>query len=171
MQELIQQAGLVGYLLFFVVILATAIIFYKLYYFRYYWPAKETNLAQSITNSIKKTGALASMRKDEVFILIDTELQNPRRNMEKYLTPLASIASIAPLLGLLGTILGMIHSTRGIIDVNNTMLLKGISEALITTAIGIVIAIPSIIAYNYFVEKSHKIIEDLKENVFKRLER
>lgn len=74
-------------------------------------------------------------------------------DMERFLTTLGTIASITPLLGLLGTVVGMIKvfaaiTTSGVGD--PTVLAGGISEALITTAAGLAVAIPSLMFHRYF---------------------
>jgi biopolymer transport protein ExbB len=73
--------------------------------------------------------------------------------LERYLNALGTIAGISPLLGLLGTVSGMINSFTAITAQgvgNPTVLAAGISEALITTAAGLIVAIPALIAYRYF---------------------
>lgn len=72
--------------------------------------------------------------------------------LEKFLNVLALIGSIAPLLGLFGTVYGMIMSFDEIAkeSVDKELMAKGISVALITTGTGLLIAIPAIIANNYF---------------------
>jgi biopolymer transport protein ExbB len=73
-------------------------------------------------------------------------------DLERYLNTLGTIAAISPLLGLLGTVSGMIRSFTAITTEgvgNPTVLAGGISEALITTAAGLTVAIPSLIAYRY----------------------
>jgi biopolymer transport protein ExbB len=73
-------------------------------------------------------------------------------DLERYLNTLGTIAGISPLLGLLGTVSGMIRSFTAITTEgvgNPTVLAGGISEALITTAAGLVVAIPALIAYRY----------------------
>lgn len=73
-------------------------------------------------------------------------------DLERYLNTLGTIAGISPLLGLLGTVAGMIKSFTAITTQgvgNPTVLAGGISEALVTTAAGLVVAIPSLIAYRY----------------------
>ena len=73
-------------------------------------------------------------------------------DLERYLNSLGTIAAIAPLLGLLGTVSGMIRSFTAITTEgvgNPTVLAGGISEALITTAAGLTVAIPALIAYRY----------------------
>ncbi len=73
-------------------------------------------------------------------------------DLERYLNSLGTIAAISPLLGLLGTVIGMVKvfaaiTTHGVGD--PTVLAGGISEALITTAAGLTVAIPSLIGYRY----------------------
>jgi biopolymer transport protein ExbB len=75
--------------------------------------------------------------------------------LEKYLSALATIASAAPLLGLLGTVIGMIEifgsqSPTGATGGNPAQLAHGISVALYNTAFGLVVAIPSLIFWRYF---------------------
>jgi biopolymer transport protein ExbB len=72
--------------------------------------------------------------------------------LERYLSPLGTIAAISPLLGLLGTVGGMIRAFTAITTQgvgNPTVLAGGISQALVTTAAGLAVAIPSLIAYRY----------------------
>jgi biopolymer transport protein ExbB len=72
--------------------------------------------------------------------------------LERYLNPLGTIAAISPLLGLLGTVSGMIRSFTAITAEgvgNPTVLAGGISEALLTTAAGLTVAIPALIAYRF----------------------
>lgn len=73
--------------------------------------------------------------------------------MERGLLWLASVASIAPLLGFLGTVSGMIHAFEDIAradQVSPRIVASGIAEALITTAAGLIVAIPTQIAYHVF---------------------
>ena len=85
--------------------------------------------------------------------------------LNRYLGTLGTIVGISPLLGLLGTVLGMIEvfSTIAASGVGEAAKLSGgISQALITTATGLLIAIPSMVAYNYFNEKADFIVTDLE---------
>jgi len=73
-------------------------------------------------------------------------------DLERYLGPLGTIAAISPLLGLLGTVSGMIRAFTAITAQgvgNPTVLAGGIAEALVTTAAGLTVAIPSLIAYRF----------------------
>jgi len=83
-----------------------------------------------------------------------------------WLPALGTIASVAPLLGLLGTVIGMIEVFSTLSQdtaVNAGMLAGGISEALVTTAFGMVIAMPALAAYNYFVAKVQTLIIDMEK--------
>ena len=86
--------------------------------------------------------------------------------LEKGMVWLSTVANIAPLLGFLGTVSGMIGAFESIAaagDVEPSIVASGISEALITTASGLVIAIPIQAFHNYFVSKIDKIIIDMQE--------
>jgi biopolymer transport protein ExbB/TolQ len=80
--------------------------------------------------------------------------------MEKYLTGLGTIATISPLLGVLGTVTGMIRSFAEGTGTKGAEV--GISEALITTAMGLAIAIPAYIFYNYLVRKKEEKISEME---------
>lgn len=87
-------------------------------------------------------------------------------HLERYLSALGTIAGIAPLLGLLGTVIGMIKvfgviSALGVGHAQD--LAEGISEALITTATGLPIAIFALVMYNYFSSKAEGIILEMEK--------
>ncbi len=87
--------------------------------------------------------------------------------LEKYLNTLQNISVVAPLLGLLGTILGMIHVFHDIVvagSTNITILADGISLALISTAVGLIVAIPCLFFYHYFMRKIDKIALQLEDS-------
>jgi biopolymer transport protein ExbB len=81
--------------------------------------------------------------------------------LESFLNTLGTIAAITPLLGLLGTVSGMIIAFTAITTQgvgNPTVLAGGIAEALITTAAGLAIAIPSVIAYRYLRGRVNRLV-------------
>lgn len=93
--------------------------------------------------------------------------------LERYLNSLGTIASIAPLLGLLGTVIGMIKvfsviTTEGV--GNPAVLAGGISEALITTAAGLSVAIPSLMAHRYFRGLIDQIVVYMEQEAIKMVE-
>lgn len=87
-------------------------------------------------------------------------------SLERGLVWLATIANVAPLLGFLGTVIGMIVAFQNIEaagEVEATLVAGGIKIALITTAAGLVIAIPMNIMHNYFVTKVDRMVIDMEE--------
>jgi biopolymer transport protein ExbB len=87
-------------------------------------------------------------------------------NLEKGLVVLASVSSIAPMLGFLGTVSGMIRAFGEIAAAKNvdaSLVAGGIQEALITTATGLVIAIPIQMANNYFIAKIGRFVTEMEE--------
>ena len=86
--------------------------------------------------------------------------------LERFLNTLGTIASISPLLGLLGTVTGIIRAFNAVMlgGMGDPRLLAGgISEALITTAGGLAVAIPSFIAYRYLRGKVERIVIDMEK--------
>ena len=95
-------------------------------------------------------------------------------DLERFLNTLGTIAGIAPLLGLLGTVIGMIKVfsaimvSGGVGDAN--VLAGGISEALITTAAGLTVAIPSYFFYRYFSGRVSEYVITMEEKAIKLIE-
>ena len=91
-------------------------------------------------------------------------LEIPR--LERYLSAMATCANIAPLLGLLGTVAGMIKAFAQIQalegQVSPSDLAEGIGNALVTTAAGLTVAIPTLVAYNYFVTRVENMILEME---------
>lgn len=90
--------------------------------------------------------------------------------LERFLNTLGTIASITPLLGLLGTVIGMIKVFAAITEHgvgNPGVLAGGISEALITTAAGLSVAIPSLIFYRYFRGKVDELVLEMEDEALK----
>lgn len=86
--------------------------------------------------------------------------------LERGLVVLATIANVAPMLGFLGTVIGMISAFAAIEaagQVDPALVASGIKVALITTASGLAVAIPVNIAYNYFVTRIDALIADMEE--------
>jgi len=86
--------------------------------------------------------------------------------LERGLVVLATVANVAPLMGFLGTVAGMISAFGAIAEagqVEASLVAGGIKVALITTATGLIIAVPVNIAYNFFVTRIDKLIVDMEE--------
>ena len=93
--------------------------------------------------------------------------------LERFLNTLGTISSITPLLGLLGTVIGMIKvftviTSQGIGD--PSILSEGISEALLTTAAGLSVAIPSLMFYRYFRGKVDDLVVTMEQEALKMVE-
>ena len=86
--------------------------------------------------------------------------------LERNINFLGTMSAVAPLLGLLGTVVGIIESFL-VIDIGSssspTLMIPGISKALITTAVGMLIAIPALMAYRYFQRLVHEYIAELEQ--------
>lgn len=94
-------------------------------------------------------------------------------DLERFLNPLGTIAAITPLLGLLGTVIGMIKVFTEIMvqgTGNANVLAGGISEALITTAAGLTIAIPALIFHRYFQRRIDSLVVTMEQETVKLIE-
>jgi biopolymer transport protein ExbB/TolQ len=78
-------------------------------------------------------------------------------HLEKYLIFLATMGNLSPFIGLLGTVFGIIRSFMHLGETNMIEINRGIAEALIATAIGLIVAIPSSFSFNYFRKSIEKI--------------
>ena len=93
--------------------------------------------------------------------------------LERYLNTLGTVAAISPLLGLLGTVIGMIKVFSAIRlegAGNAAILAGGISEALITTAVGLTVAIPSLFFHRYFLRKVDELVISMEQEALKLIE-
>ncbi|MBK1717498.1 MotA/TolQ/ExbB proton channel family protein [Thiocystis violacea] len=93
--------------------------------------------------------------------------------LERFLNTLGTVASVAPLLGLLGTVLGMIDVFGVIMEVgsgNAGVLAGGISKALITTAAGLSVAIPALMFHRFFDNKVDRLAMDMEEQALRLVE-
>lgn len=93
--------------------------------------------------------------------------------LERFINPLGTIAAISPLLGLLGTVIGMVKvftaiTTHGVGD--PTVLAGGISEALITTATGLSVAIPALIGYRYLRSRVDGLVVQMEKEAMRLVE-
>lgn len=90
-------------------------------------------------------------------------------DLERFLPTLGTIAAIGPLLGLLGTVIGMIEifGSQGTSGSNPIVLAHGISIALYNTAMGLIVAIPSMIFYRYFRGKVDELVVEMEQQAIK----
>ena len=121
-----------------------------------------TILAAGISNS----GHGREVMKDS----IEEAANQVIHNLEKNLSPLGTVAAIAPLLGLLGTVIGMIKVFTAIMiegTGNAGVLAGGISEALITTAAGLTVAIPALVFHRFFERRVDSLVVEMEDQAIK----
>jgi len=121
-------------------------------------------LAAGLTNFSKDSEALREALEDAGKLTV--------HRLGRYLNTLGTIASITPLIGLLGTVLGMIKvftaiTANGVGD--PTILSGGISEALITTAAGLAVGIPSLMFYRHFKSRVTELTVQLEDQALNLL--
>jgi biopolymer transport protein ExbB len=92
--------------------------------------------------------------------------------LEKYLSTLGTIAAVAPLLGLLGTVIGMVDLFSSFTSSGHDVAVfaRGISVALYNTATGIIVAVPAMIFYRYFRSKVEDLIFDMEQQAIKLID-
>jgi biopolymer transport protein ExbB len=116
--------------------------------------------------SVMKAGLLKyGQPKEDIEKTIENAALFEMGRLERGLSVLATTANVAPLLGFLGTVTGMINSFDALAKQglsNPAAVAAGISEALITTAAGLIIAIPVQLAYNYYMTRINKFVRDIE---------
>ena len=119
-----------------------------------------------VSNIVKKGLKKIRFGHQRVVEAIESAGRQEISKLEKGLSILASIAGIAPLLGFLGTVTGMIGAFMKIQELqgsaNPADLAGGIWEALITTAFGLIVGIPALAFYNFFISKINKLVVDME---------
>lgn len=107
---------------------------------------------------VKKNGAEGL---EEIF---DSYSLSERADLEKRLNFLATVGSNAPFIGLLGTVFGIMDAFQGLStsqgDISGVM--AGISQALVATAVGLIVAIPAVVSYNYYQKKVKRVLQNLE---------
>ena len=124
----------------------------------------------AMSELIKTKSKSSSVQSARVERVLEVSIDNQLKSVEKNFTYLATIGSTAPFIGLFGTVWGIMNSFQSIAISRNTSLAivaPGIAEALFATALGLLAAIPAVIAYNKFNSDSKKYSQKL-ENFSKR---
>ena len=122
---------------------------------------------EELIKTRSKTSAVQSARVQRV---VEVSIDKQSRNIEKNFTYLATVGSTAPFIGLFGTVWGIMNSFQSIAISRNTSLAivaPGIAEALFATALGLLAAIPAVIAYNKFNSDSQRYLSRV-DNFCKR---
>src|ERR1035441_7383928 len=157
MLEVMTKGGPLMWFILISAILAIAVFFERL--FHYHRAQIHTNdFVNGVLNSLKRGNVSGPRDKDTA----RTEVTR----LEHNLPILVTIAQITPLLGFLGTVWGMIQVFKVIENTQATtagQLAGGVWQALLTTAGGLVVAIPSYIAYNYLVSRVQNLVLDMEK--------
>ncbi|MCB1948504.1 protein TolQ [Nitrosomonas sp.] len=107
-----------------------------------------------------KPGANADMMMDSIRRAMQATYQREMDRLESHLPFLATVGSVSPYIGLLGTVWGIMNSFRSLSSITQATIAHvapGIAEALIATAMGLFAAIPAVIAYNRYVSDTEKL--------------
>ena len=108
---------------------------------------------------------LSQVQLEALRLVLQKEESDERDDLAHGLTWLAVIGSISPLLGLMGTVIGIMNTFRGITasgSANIAAVAPGVAEALVTTVTGLFVAIPAVIAYNYYVSRLNLVTGELE---------
>jgi biopolymer transport protein ExbB/TolQ len=113
------------------------------------------------------------VRRDE----LEAQLQRHARyqivEMEKFLSVLATMGAISPFIGLFGTVIGVMNAFRDLASAGSggaTVVASGIAQALVATAAGLLVAIPAVAAYNYFIRVVRRTATELELGIGEALD-
>jgi len=111
------------------------------------------------------TQGLSSAQLQALRLVLEKEEAEERDDLARGLSWLAVVGSVSPLMGLLGTVIGVMNAFLGITATGSTNIgavAPGVAEALITTVAGLFVAIPAVIAYNHFVSRLNLVTGELE---------
>jgi biopolymer transport protein ExbB len=192
--DIIHAAGWPIWPLIFASIIAVAIIFERLWALRTSIIAPDNLLLEAqkmITKDGVRKEAIESLKNHsmlgEIFASALNNYNSPseiikeaieetgravNHKLERYLSTLATIATVAPLLGLFGTIIGMVELFGSFTSSGHDVAIfaRGISIALYNTAGGIVVAVPAMIAYRFFRSKIDNLVIEMEQQAIKLVE-
>ncbi len=191
MWSLIQAAGWPIWPLIFASIIAMALIFERLYSLRQSVVAP-SGMVDQVLGEFRQSGATPELlgrtaQRGPLGRILAAGLANvkaPRpvmkeaieevgrvvtHDLERFLTTLGTIAAMSPLLGLFGTVVGMIEifGSQSAVSSNPIQLANGISIALYNTAMGLIVAIPSMIFYRHFRGKVDALVVEMEQQAIK----
>lgn len=126
-----------------------------------YTPDKDSFVGKAVAYGLRHSKEYGTKGLEEMF---NSYSLNERPHLEKYLNFLATVGSNAPFIGLLGTVFGIMEAFRALAMSQGeiTAVMVGISEALVATAIGLIVAIPAVVAYNFFQKRVKRILQTLE---------
>ena len=128
------------------------------------------NIFKAGMGEMLKSKTRSSNQNERVSRILEVSTEREMLTIEKYFTFLATVGSTAPFIGLFGTVWGIMNSFQSIAISRNTSLAivaPGIAEALFATALGLLAAVPAVVAYNKFNSDARKYLQKI-ENFSKR---
>ena len=171
--ERINQGGLVGYFIIFIGLLGLALSLWRLLVLRQDGQAINQQLTTDIVSQDNALGRILSvhnehdaMDTESLELKIDEAILKEVPKLEKYHSIIKVFAAIAPLLGLLGTVVGMIVTFQALTLFGTgdpKLMAGGISQALVTTMLGLIVAIPLVFLHSVLTSWSGTLIEVLEE--------
>ncbi len=175
--EILKQSFTLAILLF-CSILSFTFMFERWWYFRHADPKgndiisgirkflEAGNIQEAINFCQKSRSAIAKVihyglinhdrSRQDLWELLETKRQEEKLRLERFLGVLGTLGNISPFIGLFGTVVGIIKAFRDLALAGTggpAVVARGIAEALVSTAAGLLVAIPAVIIYNYFTRR------------------
>ena len=119
----------------------------------------------ALAASAERTARLSGSQVEALRLVLDAETNAERDSLSRFIPWLATIGSVSPLIGLLGTVLGVISAFTGIATQgsgNIAAVAPGIGEALMATAAALAVAIPAVFGYNIFANRVNRLDSELE---------
>lgn len=186
--QLINLGGFTVYFLFLLSIISIAIIIERTIFYRACRRRPRTELMAAVNDELRKNAVskavdlcealktplanvvLAGLqKKGKAASLIDSAMERQivieTMRLEKRISIVGTIGSTSVYIGLFGTVLGIIKAFQDIAQKGTGgigVVINGIAEALICTAVGLCVAVPAVIAYNYFIKRIEDLIKDME---------
>ncbi len=189
--QIVKAGGFTMYILIFFSVLSLAVILERFIYFRRRSRVRRPDFMSRIRKELEKgninrtleicdyvdtpfssvvSAGLRLHGHTEIVIAntMEREIAIETTKLERYTSIVGTIGSTAVYIGLFGTVLGIIRAFRDISSAGSggiSVVINGISEALVCTAAGLCVAVPAVIAYNYFIKKIDNFITDMELSV------
>ncbi|HBU69553.1 MAG TPA: hypothetical protein DEE98_04120 [Elusimicrobia bacterium] len=186
--EIFHMGGFTMYILLFCSVLSLAVIIGRLFTYSSKSRIDKIKFLASVRADVEKGGydkalkncgsadtpvtavVRAGLKKreheeKEISSAMDREIMVETVKLEKYTSIVGTIGNIAVYIGLFGTVLGIVRSFHNISTVGSggiSVVIGGVAEALICTATGLIVAIPAVVAYNYFMRRVDNFVTDME---------
>lgn len=129
-------------------------------------PAHCSALGEPMAGVVRYALAHSPRSRDAMVLVVDRAVRMQIVELERFVPTLGTIASAAPFIGLLGTVIGIIRAFRSIAMSGGgggpQVVAGGIAEALVATALGLLVAIPALVAYNYYSTRIRRMTESME---------